>query len=117
LYNIQTSFFALFNGNNGISIARYSPQWFKCGTYLSLCPSIDLVYSYKNATITKREYASIYYDQVLSKLDPLKVATDLNNKVMLCWENYNYFCHRFIVAKWLENTMGIKVKEWDDVPF
>ena len=56
-------------------------------------------------------YVQEYWNQVLSKLDPEKVFRDLNNSVLLCYEDNMLFCHRHIVAAWLELTLGVKVPE------
>ena len=40
--------------------------------------------------------------------------------MLLCYESWDSiksgktFCHRRIVAKWLEKTIGVKVEELDD---
>jgi len=64
--------------------------------------------SFEESTIF---YIENYYNEVLSKLDPEEVYRDLNNSVLLCYEDSNEFCHRHIVAEWLELTLGIKVFE------
>ena len=56
-------------------------------------------------------YIKEYYNQVLSKLSPQEIYEQLDEKVLLCYENNNEFCHRHIVAKWLEITLGIYVPE------
>ena len=35
----------------------------------------------------------------------------LNNKILLCYEDNMEFCHRHIVAYWLELELGISVPE------
>lgn len=56
-----------------------------------------------------------YYKQVLSKLDANTVYVELNefgkNVVLLCFEPNNEFCHRQLVATWLERELGITVPE------
>jgi len=49
---------------------------------------------------------------VLSKLDPQRLYEDLDGSILLCWENSDQFCHRHIVAMWLEKNLGIEVPEW-----
>ena len=56
-------------------------------------------------------YIREYYRQVLSKLDPYEVYSDLDGKAMLCYENADQFCHRHIVAAWLELLLGVEVPE------
>ena len=56
-------------------------------------------------------YTESYYSKVLNKLDPHKVYKDLQNMTLLCYEKYGSFCHRHIVAHWVEQSTGFKVKE------
>ena len=56
-------------------------------------------------------YIEEYYKQVLIKLDPRQIYAQLNGSVLLCYEDANEFCHRHIVAEWLNICLGIEVKE------
>lgn len=58
-----------------------------------------------------RYYVQEYWNQVLSKLDPEKVYSELDNSVLLCYEPNTKFCHRHIVASWFEILLGVKVPE------
>lgn len=58
-----------------------------------------------------RYYVEQYYEQVLSKLDPEDIYRKLDNSVLLCYEENTEFCHRHIVAEWLEILLDIKVPE------
>lgn len=48
---------------------------------------------------------------MLSKLNPMQVASDLDGCILLCHEKDSKHCHRRIVAEWLESALGIKVPE------
>ena len=52
-----------------------------------------------------------YYETVLSQLDPKQVYDELEGRILLCFENPDEFCHRHIVAEWLELSLGVKVSE------
>ena len=61
-------------------------------------------------------YMEEYYKQVLSKLDAKEVVKELeeqfgNNVILLCYEEVQEFCHRHLVATWLEKELGIEVPE------
>lgn len=60
-------------------------------------------------------FIPLYRTQVLDKLDAQKIIRDLggDNFVMLCWENPGVFCHRRVVAVWLEKASGIRVEEFN----
>ena len=48
---------------------------------------------------------------VLKNLDANEVFKKLNNKILLCYENNMEFCHRHIVAAWLELELDTTVPE------
>lgn len=108
---IYTSYFSSrkWELTKGISIARYNKFW-KGESYPSLFPTFSILHDYKNGLINEKEYERRYISEVLSKLNPAKVYQDLNNKVLLCYEKSGDFCHRHIVAKWL-NDNGFKCEE------
>lgn len=56
-------------------------------------------------------YVQEYWNQVLSKLDPEQVYSELDNSILLCYEPNTEFCHRHIVAAWLEILLGVEVPE------
>lgn len=58
-----------------------------------------------------RFYVNMYYNTVLSKLDPQEVYDELDGRILLCYEEPELFCHRHIVASWLEKTLGVRVPE------
>ena len=57
-------------------------------------------------TVGKAEYARRYNEEVLSKLDALG-----KDAILLCGEMPGTFCHRRLVARWLEEELGISVPE------
>ncbi|MBQ3020624.1 MAG: hypothetical protein IJD92_00180 [Bacilli bacterium] len=56
-------------------------------------------------------YIEEYYKQVLSKLDPEETYRKLDGNFLLCFEDNGEFCHRHIVAAWLELFLDNKVNE------
>lgn len=105
---IYTSYFGSYRGDNGVSIARFYPSNFVA--YPDLFPSSKLLRLKKSGMISDDEYKVQYYNEVLNNLNSEKVYSELNEKVLLCYEKAGYFCHRHIVAEWLINN-GYKVKE------
>ncbi|MDR1101050.1 MAG: DUF488 domain-containing protein [Clostridiales bacterium] len=96
-----------------ISIARFNRFW-SGEKYIKLAPPPELlkIYDYE-------EYKKLYRTKVLDKLNPYEVYADLGDlAVLLCYEKWadvkqgKSFCHRRLVAEWLEeNIMGLKVDE------
>lgn len=58
-----------------------------------------------------RYYIEEYYKQVLSKVNIEDLLKDEENPVLLCFEKGQQFCHRHIVAEYIEMTYGIKVRD------
>lgn len=95
-----------------ISIARWPPRWWgNRRRFITLAPSIGLLNRTK-AGLPWPDYVTEYNRDVLAKLDPTKVISDLgNDAVLLCWETPGDQCHRRLVAAWLEKALNIKVPE------
>ena len=57
-------------------------------------------------------YIKNYYNLVLKSLDPKEIVNLFDKgTIFLCYEENYEFCHRHIVAYWLEKELGIKVPE------
>lgn len=58
-----------------------------------------------------RFYIERFFIEVLSKLDPFEVYQELDESILLCYEDNDEFCHRHIVAAWFKLFLGIDVPE------
>lgn len=57
-------------------------------------------------------YATEYYKQVLSKLDPEEMMKKIEDgSILLCYEEPTEFCHRHLVAFWFELFLEISSSE------
>jgi uncharacterized protein (DUF488 family) len=57
-------------------------------------------------------YTQRFYQETLSPLSPGQVFQDLGEEaILLCWEEPGEFCHRRLVANWLEEALGISIPE------
>ncbi|MDD6827913.1 MAG: hypothetical protein PUE12_17740 [Oscillospiraceae bacterium] len=112
---IYTSYFAQLNKlpNNiiPISICAKTPDWYKGLQYKKLAPKYDFFMEWKK-NHDNDYYIKCYNEQVLDKLHPASVYTDLWNLCdnttltepticLVCYEKPSDFCHRHLVAKWL----------------
>ena len=121
---IYTSYFAklksLPENIIPISICAKTPEWYKGLTYKKLAPGYDILMKYK-ANKDEESYTKNYKEQVLSNLDPEKVAYELlltttgaNKDVcLLCYEKSSDFCHRHLVAEWIR-SFGFECEEWNN---
>ena len=87
----------------------------KC--YPSLAPKKNFLniwhshIGYKTEYQNNLYYTEQYYLQVLRNIDPEEIINLLYNSVLLCYEDNKQFCHRHIVAAWLELSLGIEINE------
>ena len=104
----------------GISVG--TPQWLKDDDdkalvfYRALAPTYNLIHIEDEAEYTRR-----YEQEILAKLNPNLVLGDLirmakaqeaHKIILLCYEKPPKFCHRSLVAKWLNKTTGAGVCEF-----
>lgn len=112
-YNFKSKLYNTYSisGDRG-KMANYDG---KC--YPKLAPKKDFWQVWHNniGKISEEEnlkyYIREYYLQVLSKLDIDEVYRELNNSILLCYEDVDEFCHREIVASWFEIFLGEEVPE------
>lgn len=99
---------------NLVRISTSAPRWFTLPlrTYPQLYPGWDLVGRYKAGMQSEVEARELYQSQVLAQLDPQNVWKRLGaDAILLCWEKAGKFCHRRLVAHWLEERLGVTVEE------
>ena len=126
--NIYTSYFGnLKNIPKNIipvSICLKVPKEYKGIQYKKLAPTYDILSHYKE-TGDKTAYVLKYNKEIIKKLNAKDVVDDLlcmtglkqgvderkNGIVLLCYETPEDFCHRHLIADWL-NANGYDVVEY-----
>ena len=124
---IYTSYFAklksLPENIIPISICGKAPDWYKGLQYKKLAPKYGFFMEWKK-NHDNDYYIKCFSEQVLDKLNVLTVMRDLidlanstedhigKEIALICYEKPSDFCHRHLVAEWL-NSNGIQCKEWD----
>jgi len=108
---MQTSYFAISSElPNAVSIALKAPDFYKGLEFLPLAPTWEIISYYKKKNDIHL-YTERYVEEILFPLDPEQVYQDLKYSVLLCWESPSKFCHRRLVAKWLEESLNVKIPE------
>lgn len=85
--------------------------------FLSLAPKREFFKTWRHnrglidEKTNNEYYMREFYKQVLKELNPEEIYKTLDNSILLCYEENNEFCHRHIVAAWLELTLGVDVLE------
>jgi len=113
---ITTSYFAnLTNVSNPVSICLYPPSWYTGEQYLPLAPTSRLLDLYKRGKIDEQEFTRTYYADILDHLNPKTVYREILGEspqvTLVCYEKSCDFCHRHLVAAWLNARLKIQVRE------
>lgn len=113
---IYTSYFANWRkfppGAKVIGITRYPPNNFKGLNWNELAPSQKLLNEWKTKSMNEKEFYWQYLRELINK-DKSTIKGELRqldkqagNVVLCCYEKKGDFCHRHILAEWLD--MGIE---------
>lgn len=132
---IYTSYFAKlrFLPENivPVSICGKAPDWYTGAEYKKLAPKYGFFMEWKR-TGDNNYYIKCFKEQVLDKLSyisvvnhlqlmlPYDMRVDMDSDVaintkyhvaLICYEKPTDFCHRHLVADWL-NRNGVRCEEW-----
>lgn len=101
-----------------VSIARYNPKGMNIFTWSAVAPSEDILKDYKSGKITEIEYDFRYRLQLQNRniLEDLnfidsKVPKEYKGIVLCCYEKSGSFCHRHILAGYIDEKFSIDIKE------
>lgn len=119
--NIYTSYFAklkdLPNNVVPISICGKAPDWYTGLQYKRLAPKYDFFMQWKK-NHDNEFYIKNFTERVLNTLDINEVMNDFyimskgKDIVLVCYEKPEDFCHRHLVAQWLNEKLNITVEEY-----
>lgn len=105
-----------------VSISLTSPSWIRVNELPELMPSWNLLKMFQAERINEEDYIRIYASH-LEKLNPENVKEQLyrmtkgEEPILMCWCGQNDFCHRHLAADWIEEKLGIEVKEFSKKKF
>ena len=103
-----------------VSIAKTAPWFLAKELNLYSCEALNPTDDILALKDKPDEYEKRYRKEILSKIKATAIYhhlhliahQELTDKVVLmCYESVGKFCHRHIVAKWLEEKTGSSVKE------
>lgn len=90
---------------------------YKGDCYLKLAPLESFFRVWRNNpnSLSEKEnneyYIREFYYNILKNLDPSEVYQEIDNSILLCYEDNLDFCHRHIVSAWLELFLNIEIQE------
>lgn len=102
-----------------ISIAAKAPQYYDGIEYKKVSPKYGFFMKWKE-NHDNDFYVEHFYSEVLGILNPKTVYQDLENLsggkdcVLLCYEKSTDFCHRHLVADWLNKQLNLEIEEWSE---
>lgn len=95
-----------------VAISTSVPKWFpvRIQRLRELTPDWSIVEGVHNGTITEEEYTRVYNEKLATldkkliqkELELISAANDNKDVVLCCYESPSKFCHRHLVAKWLD---------------
>ncbi len=100
-----------------ISYDKGEDAGFKGKCIPELAPDLDLLLRYKDnigivpAEVNEREYIEQYYTSVLSQVNIEELLEGEEDPILLCYEKGQEFCHRHVVADYIEIMYGVEVKD------
>jgi hypothetical protein len=104
------------NNPNAFGISYIVPPWYNGEVIVTLAPTREMVEKrkYNKAIYSEEEYANDYIDLLMKRLiNPDWLVEDLpDGAILLCYEPPGDFCHRRILAEWIQGRTGIPVPEW-----
>ena len=102
-------------GYTVVSISRTEP-FLVDGKLTLLAPDEKILWGYKNGDINEMEYTSLYLDQ-LNKIGIRNILKSIHSfgddVVLVCWEKSNKFCHRHILADYINKNSKLNILEYE----
>lgn len=99
-----------------VSISRFPPRGFQGYCCYDLAPSADLLKRFKGG-LSQYHYAVRYRRDVLDRVDVHRVFEGLarlacgRDIVLCCFEPAFDFCHRRLLARYVEERWGYSIEE------
>ena len=98
-----------------ISIALWTPKWYTGLTCKDVAPKAYML----NDDLTQEQYTEMYKRNVLSQHYPSSIVEKIRRLsqgkdcALLCYEKPGEFCHRHILADWLNKELNAGIEEYD----
>ena len=114
---IYTSNYARHGNNpNAISISLTVPEWYEGKRLEYLAPKSDMVGKIKKGSenYNQRKYTREYVDLLRARNVNADKLIDFlpDGAILLCYEKPGDFCHRRLLADWVERHTGFVIPEW-----
>ncbi|MBR6262720.1 MAG: DUF488 domain-containing protein [Prevotella sp.] len=116
---IYTSYFGHLKklgaaGIKPIGIARWKPHFYNGVNMFSVAPTRYML----SDDCDEEEYL-VLYDEMLKRLGAKRILQEIEslsggrNVALLCYEKPGDFCHRHLLADFLNKELGLNIREFD----
>ena len=101
-----------------VGISGWSPNGYTGKTYKKLAPKYSWWKEWHDKKLGTDWYTAKYKETVLQPLNPYTVIQELTalgdrrDVILLCFEKPDEFCHRHLVAQWLNQFTNQKIMEY-----
>ena len=97
-----------------ISIARWVPKWYNGISLKNVAPTPSML----KEDITRDEYIARYKAMIKNVnarefIENLSYFTKGQPCALLCYEKPNEFCHRHLLAEYLNKELGLNIQEFN----
>ena len=102
-----------------ISISGKVPDFYTEAFWTDFAPRYDMFLEWKSGKIDDIQYTERYRKWLdsLDKQEIRDIIKELEDEgkqiILLCYEKSGDFCHRHILADWLEENLGYVVEEYE----
>ena len=74
----------------------------------------DIIRAYKSGKMDENEYSRLYIDLMIERHQNARAVYNSipHGTIMLCYERKGEFCHRRVLAEWIEQEIGVQIPEW-----
>lgn len=104
------------NNHDAIAISLTVPEWYEGNRLEYLAPKSDMVGKIKKGSenYNQRKYTREYIDLLKARnINPQRLVDSLpDGTILLCYESPGDFCHRRLLADWIERHTGVVIPEW-----
>lgn len=104
------------NDLRSVAISRQPPVYYQGVISTILAPTWEIVTNYKRGIIDEDRYIFEYISLLEErKLTPKRVVNAFPERtIFLCYESPNDFCHRHVLAEWLNQSNVALVLEYTE---
>ena len=96
------------------AISKKPPDWYTGKCLPQLAPTWELLNAYKKEEISQDDYVEVYIALLKKRqFTPQRIVDALpHNSRLLCYESPGEFCHRRVLAHWIEDEIGLVIPEY-----